>query len=308
MTLDKTLPPDTVPPSPSFSTTPTTLSSTKIVFNNFEYKNTDNFQADIHYSSSTKPSPSTTTERKGEDKMDETITALKDLEIKELDSQQGVPSLATSSHSVSSKGVSIISTTNATCGDDDEMPDAAEQPFLPETLRALKTLPRNSDGASSMGSENYGSENDESLFASSSGIMAVDDTTTQQVPFSPETNAADAELAETTRRLGRVPMVFRDHSNDGRPQTYMVTLQWAIDKIGPLEFEQDGLGPRKVLRKDSDLRLRGLAAGLNPEMHAWLTDSSAPDTRVFHGSTFVTEDNSAISYRVYLDMYRPGWH
>ena len=200
--------------------------------------------------------------------MDDAITALKDLKIKELDSQQGVPSLAASSHSVTSEGVSIISTTNATCGDDGEMPDAAEQPFLTETLCALKTLPKNFDGGSPMGSENNGPENDKSLFARSYGTMAVDDTTTQQVPFSPEANAADAELAETIRRLGRVPRVFRDHSDDDSSRAYKVTLQWAIDKIGPLEFEKDGSGPRKVLRKDSNLRLCGLADGLKPEMHA----------------------------------------
>ena len=310
--LYKTLSQDTVLPSflPSSSsyTTSTMLSSTKTNCGNFEYKNTDNFEADIYLFRSTTLYPSTTTEHKGEDIMDDTITSLKDLKTKELGSQQGALSLADSSHNVSDEGVSDNSTTNTTCDDDEEMSDAAEQPFLTKTLRVLKAPLNECGGVGPMGTDNDGTyDNDESLSASNSGAMAVDDTTTQQVLFSLETNAADAELAETIHQLGHVPIIFSDDSDDGSSQTYKVAFKWAINTIGPFEFEQDDLGPRKVLRKDSDLRLRGLAAGLKPEMLAWLMDSSAPDSCVFDSSTFVTEDKSAITYLKYLDMYRPGW-
>lgn len=232
--------------------------------------------------------------------MEDTINSLKDLHTGEAGPQQDASSVAASSQSKSSADDLSHATINATCCHDEEMLDTVQQPFFVLNTPSSEAFSEY-DGAGTVGRDIGGNNKDaQSLSGSRSDAMEVGNTITPLGPFNPEANAADKKLFATIRSLGRVPHLLH-HSPDGPATTYRVTLTWAMNRIGPFEFEHDSLGPRKVLRKDSDLRVRGLAAGLNQEMLEWLTDSSALDTRVFDGGMFNLVGKSA------MDGYNLAW-
>ncbi|EFQ90801.1 hypothetical protein PTT_12561 [Pyrenophora teres f. teres 0-1] len=164
-------------------------------------------------------------------------------------------------------------------------------------LEALKRAPTASNSVGSAGSANGGSSS-----ASRPNTRDTGTSTTLQFRFDPETNTADMALASTIRKLGKVPKVFEQApAPNGGQKTYKVTLQWAIAQVGEDEFRHDGRGPRKILWRGSDLRWRGVAVGLKPEMLAWLTDSSASEYCVFDDSVFESEDTSPLSNWFYSD-------
>ncbi|CAA9962416.1 hypothetical protein PTMSG1_05790 [Pyrenophora teres f. maculata] len=157
--------------------------------------------------------------------------------------------------------------------------------------------PTTSNGVGSADSANGGSSS-----TSRPNTRDIGTSTTLQFRFDPETNTADMALASTIRKLGKVPKVFEQApAPNGGQKTYKVTLQWAIAQVGEDEFRHDGRGPRKILWRGSDLRWRGVAVGLKPEMLAWLTDSSALEYCVFDDSVFESEDTSPLSNWFYSD-------